>query len=601
MVNCNPETVSTDYDTSDRLYFEPLTLEDVLHIVERERPYGVIVQFGGQTPLAPAALARRRSLFSASPDSIDQAEDRERFKALLHALDRRNRSSVARPAGHRVARPSDIRHGPALFALGGRAVEIVYDEEMLDDYMTRAVPPPEHPVLMTGTSKTQSRSTSTPAAPGRRHRGSGHIEEAGVHSGDSACSLPPHSLSPAILAEVRQQTDRLARALGVVGLINIQFAVVGGRVYVLEVNPRASRTVPFVSKAIGVPLAQLAARVMGGRTLRDLGFTVEREIPYFAVKEAVFPFAKFPGVDTLLGPEMRSTGEVMGIDREFGLAFLKSQIGAAGPLPERGVVFISLKDQDKEASVEVGRGLAELGYDLMATAGTAAYLRDRGLAVASINKVKEGSPHVVDAMEAGRSPSSSTRFTGPSPSGIRVRSAGPPSTSRSRISTISGPRGGDGPCLGAAREMSVKSLQGIPRMIKKIPMTKAGYEKLRSDLERLVKVERPKNIRPSPRPAPTETCRRTPSTTPQRSASPSSRAGSRSFQAKIAHAQVIDVASIQHSKVVFGATVDLEDGESGEERFYTLVGVDEIDVKRGRISVESPIGRALIGHEVGTW
>ncbi len=412
MINCNPETVSTDYDTADRLYFEPLTLEHVLPIIRAENPDGVIVQFGGQTPLKLALPLLREGvpILGTSPDSIDQAEDRERFKALLHALDlAQPESGVARsPAEAR--RVAEVVGYPVMvrpsYVLGGRAMEIVYDEEMLDDYMTRAVrASPEHPVLIDRYLENAVEIDVDAVADGRDVVIGGileHIEEAGVHSGDSACSLPPHSLSPAILTEVRSQTDRLARALGVVGLINIQFAVANGRVYVLEVNPRASRTVPFVSKAIGVPLAQIAARVMGGRTLQDLGFTREREIPYFAVKEAVFPFAKFPGVDTLLGPEMRSTGEVMGIDREFGLAFLKSQIGAAGPLPESGVVFISLKDQDKEASVEVARGLADLGYDLMATGGTAAYLRDRGLAVASINKVKEGSPHVVDAMEAGR-------------------------------------------------------------------------------------------------------------------------------------------------------------------------------------------------------
>ncbi|OGW58981.1 MAG: carbamoyl phosphate synthase large subunit [Nitrospirae bacterium RBG_16_64_22] len=412
MINCNPETVSTDYDTADRLYFEPLTLEHVLPIIRAENPDGVIVQFGGQTPLKLALPLMREGvpILGTSPDSIDQAEDRERFKALLHAMDlAQPESGVARsPAEAR--RVAEVVGYPVMvrpsYVLGGRAMEIVYDEEMLDDYMTRAVlASPEHPVLIDRYLENAVEIDVDAVADGRDVVIGGileHIEEAGVHSGDSACSLPPHSLPPAILAEVRVQTDRLARALGVVGLINIQFAVANGRVYVLEVNPRASRTVPFVSKAIGVPLAQIAARVMGGRTLQDLGFTREREIPYFAVKEAVFPFAKFPGVDTLLGPEMRSTGEVMGIDREFGLAFLKSQIGAAGPLPESGVVFISLKDQDKEASVEVARGLADLGYDLMATGGTAAYLRDRGLAVASINKVKEGSPHVVDAMEAGR-------------------------------------------------------------------------------------------------------------------------------------------------------------------------------------------------------
>jgi carbamoyl-phosphate synthase large subunit len=413
MVNCNPETVSTDYDISDRLYFEPLTLEDVLNIVDIEQPEGVIVQFGGQTPLnlAVPLLNAGVNILGTSPDSIDRAEDRERFKELLQTLGLRQPANgtatsadgalaVARQIGYPViVRPS--------YVLGGRAMEVVYDEVDLREYVERAVKAsPAHPILIDKFLEDATEVDVDAIADGQTVVIGGimeHIEEAGVHSGDSACSLPPYSLSAPILAEIKGQTTRLALELGVVGLINIQFAVKNGDVYVLEVNPRASRTVPFVSKAIGVPLAKLAARVMAGKTLLALGLTKEREIPHIALKEAVFPFIKFPGVDTILGPEMKSTGEVMGIDRTFGRAFAKSQlsVGSAGGLPTKGTVFISVKDKDKPAAVQLAQALHQLGFKILATRGTAHAIRAAGIPVEVVLKVIEGRPHVVDYIKNG--------------------------------------------------------------------------------------------------------------------------------------------------------------------------------------------------------
>jgi len=414
MVNCNPETVSTDYDTSDRLYFEPLTLEDVLNIVDVEQPVGVIVQFGGQTPLnlAVPLLNAGVNILGTSPDSIDRAEDRERFKQLLQRLGLRQPANgtatsvdgalaIARQIGYPViVRPS--------YVLGGRAMEVVYDENDLREYVERAVNASlEHPLLIDRFLEDATEVDVDAIADGQLVVIGGimeHIEEAGVHSGDSACSLPPYSLSSRILAQIKAQTRRLALELHVVGLINIQFAVKNGDVYVLEVNPRASRTVPFVSKAIGVPLAKLAARVMAGKTLQELGFTKEREIHHIALKEAVFPFIKFPGVDTILGPEMKSTGEVMGIDLTFGRAFAKSQlsVGPAGSLPTAGTVFISVKDKDKPAAMQLAKALHELGFNLLATRGTAAAIRSSGIPVEVVLKVREGQPHVVDYIKTGQ-------------------------------------------------------------------------------------------------------------------------------------------------------------------------------------------------------
>jgi carbamoyl-phosphate synthase large subunit len=411
MVNCNPETVSTDYDTSDKLYFEPLTLEDVLAIVERERPEGVIVQFGGQTPLKLAVPLQEAGvpILGTSPDSIDRAEDRKRFAALLSKLQlQQPPNGIALSADDAVGIATALGY-PVLvrpsYVLGGRAMEIVYEEASLRRYMERALEAaPDRTILIDKFIDDAIELDVDAISDGRRVVIGGimeHIERAGVHSGDSACVLPTKSIPADVLDEIRRQTRALALELNVVGLMNVQFAVKEGAVYILEVNPRASRTVPFVSKAIGVPLAKLAARVMGGRSLDELGFSEEIVPRHISVKEAVFPFAKFIGVDTLLGPEMKSTGEVMGIGRSFGAAFAKAQIAAGTILPTRGTVFISVRDEDKGAVLATARRLAHCGLALVATRGTAAYLRRYGLEVETVNKVLEGSPHIVDAILRG--------------------------------------------------------------------------------------------------------------------------------------------------------------------------------------------------------
>ena len=411
MVNCNPETVSTDYDTSDKLYFEPLTLEDVLSIVEIEKPKGVIVQFGGQTPLKLAVPLQQAGvpILGTSPDAIDRAEDRERFAELLSKLGlRQPPNGIARSVVEAV-RVADRLGYPVLvrpsYVLGGRAMEIVYEEEDLRRYMLRALDvAPERTILIDKFIDDAIELDVDAVCDGTRVVIGGimeHIERAGVHSGDSACSLPTKSIPAPVLADVRAQVKALALELGVIGLMNVQFAVKMGEIYILEVNPRASRTVPFVSKAIGVLLAKVAARVIVGRSLAELGFLEEVVPQHMSVKEAVFPFSKFPGVDTLLGPEMKSTGEVMGIGPSFGAAFAKAQIAAGTVLPERGTVFISVRNEDKAPVFPTARRLAQAGFQLVATSGTAAYLREHGLAVDNINKVAEGSPHVVDAIRRG--------------------------------------------------------------------------------------------------------------------------------------------------------------------------------------------------------
>ncbi len=411
MVNCNPETVSTDYDTSDKLYFEPLTLEDVLSIVENEKPEGVIVQFGGQTPLKLAVPLERAGvpILGTSPDAIDRAEDRERFAELLSGLGfRQPPNGIARTVAEAV-RVADRLTYPVLvrpsYVLGGRAMEIVYEEEDLRRYMERALDAaPERTILIDKFIDDAIELDVDAVCDGTRVVIGGimeHIERAGVHSGDSACSLPTKSIRPAVLADIRRQVQALALELRVVGLMNVQFAVKGDDIYILEVNPRASRTIPFVSKAIGVPLAKVAARVMVGRRLDDLGLTEEIVPQHMSVKEAVFPFSKFPGVDTLLGPEMKSTGEVMGIGPSFGAAFAKAQIAAGTILPQRGAVFISVRNEDKPAVLPIAKRLAHAGFRLVATSGTAVFLRQDGLEVETINKVAEGSPHVVDALRRG--------------------------------------------------------------------------------------------------------------------------------------------------------------------------------------------------------
>ncbi|MCE2697985.1 MAG: carbamoyl-phosphate synthase large subunit [Nostocales cyanobacterium LE14-WE4] len=421
MVNSNPETVSTDYDTSDRLYFEPLTKEDVLNIIEAENPVGIIVQFGGQTPLKLAIPLQEylqnsnsiTKIWGTSPDSIDMAENRERFEKILQEL------NIAQPpngmarsyqdaliVAKRIGYPVVVRPS---YVLGGRAMEIVYSDTELERYMTFAVQvEPDHPILI---DKFLENAIEVDVDAIADHTGNvviggimEHIEQAGIHSGDSACSLPSISLSPAVLNQIRLWTVQLAQALSVVGLINIQFAVVGAngyspQVYILEANPRASRTVPFVSKATGVQLAKLASLVMSGKTLEELKFTKEVIPSHIAVKEAVLPFSKFPGTDTILGPEMRSTGEVMGIDSDFGRAFAKAELGAGEKLPLQGTVFVSMSDRDKPLAADVVKEFIKLGFTIMATQGTRQVLQEQGLEIQSVLKLHEGRPHVLDAIK----------------------------------------------------------------------------------------------------------------------------------------------------------------------------------------------------------
>ena len=427
MVNCNPETVSTDYDTSDRLYFEPLTLEDVLEIVDKEKPLGVIVQYGGQTPLKLALdlEANGVPIIGTSPDMIDAAEDRERFQKLLHTLGLRQPSNAtARTEAEALEKAAALGYPLVVrpsYVLGGRAMEIVHEQRDLERYMREAVKVShDSPVLLDRFLNDAIecdvdclRDAGSPTEAGRTFIGGvmEHIEQAGVHSGDSACSLPPYSLSGATVAEIKRQTAAMACALNVVGLMNVQFAIqnIDGKdvIYVLEVNPRASRTVPFVSKATGIQLAKVAARCMVGQSLASQGIGTEVTPPYFSVKEAVFPFVKFPGVDTILGPEMKSTGEVMGVGKTFGEAFVKSQIGAGTKLPRptavagesSGKVFVSVKNNDKLRAIEVARALSAMGFAVLATKGTAASINAAGVSCAIVNKVTEGRPHIVDMIK----------------------------------------------------------------------------------------------------------------------------------------------------------------------------------------------------------
>uniref|UniRef100_UPI00356560EB carbamoyl-phosphate synthase large subunit n=1 Tax=Hydrogenophaga sp. TaxID=1904254 RepID=UPI00356560EB len=418
MVNCNPETVSTDYDTSDRLYFEPLTLEDVLEIVDKEKPVGVIVQYGGQTPLklALGLEAAGVPIIGTSPDMIDAAEDRERFQKLLHELKlRQPPNATARTEADALEKAAALGYPLVVrpsYVLGGRAMEIVHEQRDLERYMREAVKVShDSPVLL---DRFLNDAIECDVDAIRDHTGRvfiggvmEHIEQAGVHSGDSACSLPPYYLSKETVDELKRQTAAMAEGLNVIGLMNVQFAIQeideGGAkkdvIFVLEVNPRASRTVPFVSKATGIQLAKVAARCMAGQSLDAQGIGAEVNPPYFSVKEAVFPFVKFPGVDTILGPEMKSTGEVMGVGKTFGEAFVKSQLGAGTHLPTSGKVFLTVKNSDKPRAVEIARQLVDMGFVLVATRGTAAAIAAAGIAVETVNKVTEGRPHIVDMIK----------------------------------------------------------------------------------------------------------------------------------------------------------------------------------------------------------
>ncbi len=409
MVNSNPETVSTDYDTSDKLYFEPVTVEDVLNIADLEQPDGVIVQFGGQTPLNLARDLEKGGvkIIGTSPDSIDLAEDRKRFGTLIEQLGiRQPENGTATSVGEAVAIADTIGY-PILvrpsYVLGGRAMAIVYEREALLQYMGEAIQAsPERPILIDRFLEDAHEFDVDAVSDANTVVIGGimqHIESAGIHSGDSACVLPPYEITDSNLDEIKRHTHALARALNVIGLMNVQFAVQDKQVYIIEVNPRASRTVPFVSKTIGVPLAKVAARTMVGRTLEEQGLTQEVKFDHIAVKEAVLPFSKFPGVDTILGPEMKSTGEVMGIDTEFGVSFHKAQLGAGVRLPGEGTVFISVNNRDKEAVGPIARRLADLDFRILATGGTKDHLSAKGIPADQILKIQQGRPNILDAIK----------------------------------------------------------------------------------------------------------------------------------------------------------------------------------------------------------
>jgi carbamoyl-phosphate synthase large subunit len=409
VINCNPETVSTDYDTSDRLYFEPLTIEDVLHIVEREKPLGVILQFGGQTPLklAKSLEAYGVNILGTKADAIDRAEDRKRFKELVEKLKLKQPLSATATSLEEALKIADKVGYPLVvrpsYVLGGRAMEIVYDEDSLIKYMKEAVKASEdHPVLIDRYLEDAIEVDVDAISDGVDIVVAGimqHIEEAGIHSGDSACSLPPYSLSKEIIERIKEQTKAIAKELEVKGLMNVQFAIKDSEIYVLEVNPRASRTIPYVSKTIGIPLAQIASKIMVGKTLRECGINEDINLPYVTVKEAIFPFDKFPEVDVILGPEMKSTGEVMGIDEDFGLAYAKAQMSAMGKIPLNGKVFISVKDGDKSQVFSIAKEFIELGFMIIATIGTAKYLMEKGIKVDIVNKLQEGRPNVLDLIK----------------------------------------------------------------------------------------------------------------------------------------------------------------------------------------------------------
>ena len=597
MVNCNPETVSTDYDTSDRLYFEPLTLEDVLEIVHIEKPYGVIVQYGGQTPLKLARdlEANGVPIIGTSPDMIDMAEDRERFQQMIHRLGLKqppNRTArteaAALVAAGEIGYPLVVRPS---YVLGGRAMEIVHEQRDLERYMREAVKVSNDSPVLLDRFLNDAIEVDVDALADDNPAGKDvviggimeHIEQAGVHSGDSACSLPPFSLSAATQDVLRQQTAAMARALNVVGLMNVQFAIQRDGdgedvVFVLEVNPRASRTVPYVSKATGRPLAKIAARCMVGKTLAQQGIAGEIVPPYFSVKEAVFPFIKFPGVDTILGPEMKSTGEVMGVGETFSEAFLKSQLAANVRLPDKGKVFISVKDADKPRAVEIAALFVALGFTVVATRGTAAALASAGVPVTPVNKVARGPaahrrPHEErrDRARCQHGAGEAIGDPGQLPDPARGADRSDPDLHDARRRACGGDWGSaacasSSPircrrCTSASdRRLSIPDSPILRVFPMKFPMTIEGAARLQRRVAATEDGRPPRgHRRRSPRRAATATSRRTRTTTPRRSGRASSRGASPRSSIKLAGAQVIDPSAIADAggHVVFGATVDV--------------------------------------------
>jgi carbamoyl-phosphate synthase large subunit len=590
MVNCNPETVSTDYDTSDRLYFEPVTLEDVLEIVELEQPTGVIVQFGGQTPLklARALEAAGVPIIGTTPDQIDRAEDRERFQQMIEALSLcQPANTTVRSVEAAVAAAAEIGYPLVVrpsYVLGGRAMEIVYREEDLLRYMNDAVRVSEDSPVLLDRFLSAAIEVDIDAVSDGEQVVIGaimqHIEQAGVHSGDSACSLPPYSLPADVQESMRDVVRKMALELGVCGLMNVQLAWQDDEIYVIEVNPRASRTVPFVSKAVGVSLAKVAARCMAGQSLESQGVTKEIVPPYYSVKEAVLPFNKFPGTDPILGPEMKSTGEVMGTGETFAAAFARAQLGAGDDPPTSGLCLISVRDADKPAAVDVAKRLVAQGFTLAATGGTASALEAAGLAVRTVNKVAEGRPHIVDLIK-------------------NDEAAMIINTTEGRRAIL------DSASIRASAEQhkvfyTTTLAAAEHRRMNRVPMTVKGEQALREELERLKKVDRPRITQAIAEAREHGDLKENAEYHAAREQQSFAEGRIQELEHKLSHAQIIDVTTIPATgKVVFGVTVTLINVDDDRTVSYRIVGEDEADAKANLISVNSPIARALVGKMEG--